>query len=141
MHCRSGLPLFTFAILVLALTAFAGGCHDKESSDKDDSKATSAPDKTVPPHVERPPAEKTGSSNKAEKSVALVHDPSHPPIDCPLRKQGIDPSNMKPFEEVEKYINFLEREDRAIWQKPDEIVAALRLSGDETVVDLGAVSG
>jgi hypothetical protein len=42
-----------------------------------------------------------------------------PPIDCPLRKQGVDPTHLRPFEEVEKYIAFLEREDRAGWQKPD----------------------
>jgi SAM-dependent methyltransferase len=64
-----------------------------------------------------------------------------PPIDCPLRKAGIDPKKLKPFEEVEKYIQFLERPDRAKWQKPDEVVAALGLKGSEKVVDLGAGSG
>ena len=48
---------------------------------------------------------------------------------------------MKPFEDVEKYISFLERPDRARWQKPDEVVSALGLKGSETVVDLGAGSG
>ncbi len=42
-----------------------------------------------------------------------------PPIECPLRKAGIDPTKLKPFEEVEKYIEFLERADRAPWQKPE----------------------
>lgn len=69
------------------------------------------------------------------------HDPAHPPIDCPLRKQGIDPAHLRPFEDVEKYIAFLERPDRAGWQKPDTVVAALGLKGAETVVDLGAGSG
>jgi SAM-dependent methyltransferase len=64
-----------------------------------------------------------------------------PPIECPLRKAGIDPTKLKPFEEVEKYIQFLERPDRAQWQKPDEVVKALDLKGNETVVDLGAGSG
>jgi len=64
-----------------------------------------------------------------------------PPIECPLRKAGIDPTKLKPFEEVEKYIQFLERPDRAQWQKPDEVVKALGLKGNETVVDLGAGSG
>jgi ubiquinone/menaquinone biosynthesis C-methylase UbiE len=63
------------------------------------------------------------------------------PIDCPLRKQGIDPTHLRPFEDVEKYIAFLERADRAAWQKPDDVVAALGLRGDETVFDLGAGSG
>ena len=78
----------------------------------------------------------------ASKVAALaVHDPARPPIDCPLRKQGIDPNHLRPFEDVEKYIAFLERPDRAIWQKPDAVVAALGLTGVETVVDLGAGSG
>jgi len=64
-----------------------------------------------------------------------------PPIECPLHKAGIDPTKLKPFAEVEKYIQFLERPDRAKWQKPAEVVAALGLKGSETVVDLGAGSG
>ena len=71
----------------------------------------------------------------------MGHDPAHPPIDCPLRKRGIDPTKMRPFEEVEAYIAFLERPDRAVWQKPDEVVSALHLRGDESVYDLGAGSG
>ena len=64
-----------------------------------------------------------------------------PPIECPLHKAGIDPTKLKPFEEVEKYIQFLERKDRAKWQKPDEVVKALGLKGSEIVVDLGAGPG
>ena len=64
-----------------------------------------------------------------------------PPIECPLRKAGIDPTKLKPFEEVEKYIQFLERADRAQWQKPDEVVKVLGLKGTEVVVDLGAGPG
>lgn len=70
-----------------------------------------------------------------------VHDPAHAPIDCPLRRQGIDPTKLRPFEAVEKYIAFLERADRATWQKPDEVVKALGFKGSETVFDLGAGSG
>ena len=62
-------------------------------------------------------------------------------IDCPLRKAGEDPSGLRPFAEVEKYIAFLDRPDRARWQKPDEVVTALELQGNETVFDLGAGSG
>jgi SAM-dependent methyltransferase len=64
-----------------------------------------------------------------------------PSIDCPLHRAGIDPSKLKPFEEVEKYIAFLERPDRARWQKPDEIIQGLGLTGEETVADIGAGSG
>jgi hypothetical protein len=31
---------------------------------------------------------------------------------------------VKPFEDTAKYIAFLERSDRAAWQKPDAVVAA-----------------
>ena len=64
-----------------------------------------------------------------------------PPIECPLRKAGIDKTKLKPFEEVGDYISFLEREDRAIWQQPDAVVEALGLAGDEVVADVGAGSG
>jgi ubiquinone/menaquinone biosynthesis C-methylase UbiE len=89
-----------------------------------------------------------GAQAPSAAAVALTnpstvgkHDPAHPPIDCPLRKQGIDPAHMRPFEEVEKYIAFLERADRAAWQRPDEVVRALDLKGTETVLDVGAGSG
>ena len=68
-------------------------------------------------------------------------DDDLPPIECPLRKAGIDKSKLKPFEEVEKYVKFLERADRAKWQKPETVVKALGLNGTETVVDLGSGSG
>jgi len=97
---------------------------------------------------EREPDPAKSTANQAANQVGSTaghmvkaHDPAHPPIDCPLRKQGIDPSHMRPFEDVERYIAFLEREDRAAWQKPEEVVAALGLTGDETIVDLGAGSG
>ena len=64
-----------------------------------------------------------------------------PPIECPLSKAGIDKTKLKPFEEVEEYIKFLERADRAEWQKPKTVVATLGLTGTETVVDLGSGSG
>jgi SAM-dependent methyltransferase len=73
--------------------------------------------------------------------LSFVHDPSNPPIDCPLRKQGIDPTHMRPFEDVAKYIEFLDRPERTVWQRPDEVVAALGLRGDEVIFDLGAGSG
>jgi 2-polyprenyl-3-methyl-5-hydroxy-6-metoxy-1,4-benzoquinol methylase len=98
------------------------------------------------------PAPAPGQQNDASPAAATpqdqgtdsplaIHDPAHPPIDCPLRKAGIDPAHMRPFEAAEKYIAFLDRADRAVWQKPDEVLAALGLRGDETVVDLGAGSG
>jgi ubiquinone/menaquinone biosynthesis C-methylase UbiE len=84
---------------------------------------------------------KTEPQPAAGGSKQAGHDHSMPGIDCPLRKAGVDPSGLRPFAEVEKYITFLERPDRAAWQKPDEVVAALGLKGNETVLDLGAGSG
>jgi SAM-dependent methyltransferase len=86
------------------------------------------------------------SGRAAEPAPAAVqapaaHDPAHPPIDCPLHRKGVSPEGLRPFAQAEEYIQHLERPDRAAWQKPDEVVAALHLSGDETLVDLGAGSG
>ncbi|TWT84926.1 hypothetical protein CA13_64070 [Planctomycetes bacterium CA13] len=64
-----------------------------------------------------------------------------PPIECPLSKAGIDKTKLKPFEEVQDYIKFLERSDRAEWQKSEAVVQALELKGTETVVDRGSGSG
>jgi 2-polyprenyl-3-methyl-5-hydroxy-6-metoxy-1,4-benzoquinol methylase len=67
--------------------------------------------------------------------------PAYPPIECPLAKAGVHPASLRPFEDVQKYIAFLERPERAAWQRPDAVVAALGLKGNETVVDIGAGSG
>jgi protein-L-isoaspartate O-methyltransferase len=77
----------------------------------------------------------------ASSAATKAHDPAHPPIECPLAKQGIKADHLRPFEDVEKYIAFLERPDRATWQRPDAVVKALALAGDETVADVGAGSG
>ena len=90
-------------------------------------------------------SEKEQNAQKTSEEVPMAHghvyDPSNPPVDCPLRKQGIDPTQMKPFEQIEAYIQFLDREDRKIWQKPNEIVENMHLNGSERVLDLGAGSG
>jgi len=86
----------------------------------------------------RRPGENNDADGSGLKKVAQQH---LPPVDCPLRKAGVNPDHLKPFEEVEKYIAFLERPDRQQWQKPDDVVAALKLDGSETVVDLGCGSG
>jgi SAM-dependent methyltransferase len=94
--------------------------------------------------AERPAGDRPAATTTAPPTVAppiAAHGPEHPPIECPLRNQGIDPASMPPFEDVEKYIAFLERPGRDAWQKPDEVVAALGLAGTETVFDLGAGSG
>jgi len=84
---------------------------------------------------------KTGSQPGTGAGKPAGQGHNLPGIDCPLRKAGVDPSGLRPFAEVEQYIAFLDRADRAAWQKPDEVVAALTLQGNETVFDLGAGSG
>jgi len=91
--------------------------------------------------VKRLPVLVLGLSAALAGPAIAQHDPAHPPIDCPLRAQGVNPDHLRPFAEVEDYIAFLERADRALWQKPDSVVAALGLAGTETLVDLGAGSG
>jgi SAM-dependent methyltransferase len=93
------------------------------------------------------PVQAAGAGEKQKDTEAT--EPAHPqghdgetaPIDCPLHAQGVDVHGMRPFEEVEEYIAFLERADRAEWQRPDAVVAALDLSGSETIADVGAGSG
>jgi ubiquinone/menaquinone biosynthesis C-methylase UbiE len=90
------------------------------------------------------------STEESSKAISLPkneshqldsHNPVNPSIDCPLRKQGINPHDLKPFADTQKYIDFLERGDRAIWQKPDAIIRELHLSGTEKIADVGAGSG
>ena len=83
-------------------------------------------------------ANKTGETKSPQQNS---QNSVNPPIECPLRKQGINPHDLKPFEDTKKYIDFLERGDRAIWQKPDAVIQELHLSGTERVADVGAGSG
>jgi SAM-dependent methyltransferase len=125
--------LASWLVAALCCCVLLVGCRNKSASAETGERSARAAKSIAQPsasHVAPPAAHS-----------AHAHDAAHPPIDCPLRQQGIDPSHMKPFEDVEKYITFLERPDRARWQKPDEVVAALGLTGSETVVDLGAGSG
>ncbi len=78
---------------------------------------------------------------EAVATPPAAHDPASPAIDCPLHKKGVSPDTLRPFADTEKYIEFLERPERARWQKPDDVVAALRLTGTETLADVGAGSG
>ncbi len=132
---KSVLLTKAWLIALWMFVAAQSGCRrDVERTEKNvpasEHRASAGTSSNVP--VDAPPT---------DAKVAQNRDHAHPPIDCPLRKQGIDPAHLKPFEEVEKYIAFLERPERADWQKPDEIIAALKLKGDETVADVGAGSG
>ena len=97
--------------------------------------------RAAPASSEPVPVASVPASAPASTPAVAAHDPAHPPIDCPLHRAGVDPHAMRPFDTVEKYMAHLDRPDRAAWQKPDELVAALGLTGRETVADVGAGSG
>ena len=80
------------------------------------------------------------SENKKSDTSIRNSTSSHTPIDCPLRKNGVV-HHKKPFKDIEKYIAFLKRLDRAKWQKPDAVIEKLTLRGNEKITDLGAGSG
>jgi SAM-dependent methyltransferase len=110
------MSLFRHSIaMAVACACLAGGCAKK--TPERSSTAAAGEAETVP----------TGSRVSPVKST--------------LRKAGVDLGPSQPLENTEQYVAFLERPDRAIWQKPDEVVRALRLTGDETVADVGAGSG
>ncbi len=77
----------------------------------------------------------------ASAPPAAAHDGAVAPIDCPLHKGGVDPRGMRPFAETEKWIEYLDQPARATWQRPDEVVKALGLEGNEVLADVGAGSG
>jgi SAM-dependent methyltransferase len=82
-----------------------------------------------------------GDPSAGHPADRQAHAPASSPIDCPLHKGGVDPTHLRPFDQVEKYIAFLEKPEREAWQKPDDVVKALGLQGTETLVDVGAGSG
>lgn len=45
------------------------------------------------------------------------------------------------FEDTERWVEYFERAEREAWQKPDEVVKALRLAPGSVVADIGAGSG
>jgi SAM-dependent methyltransferase len=79
-----------------------------------------------------------GCRNKT--TDAQSNDPAHPPFHRAHHK-GIDPTHPPQLDDAEEYIAHLEKPDRAVWQKPDDVVTALGLKGSETLVDIGAGSG
>ena len=131
-----------FSILSFALLwAFAGTVQAAPTT-----RPTSQPTnkKTHHPHQHKAHAKKA-TKHKAHAGHhghhGGKHNPSNPPIDCPLRKAGIHPNRLQPFKSVQKYIKMLERPDRLQWQKPDAVVKYLKLKGNEKLADVGAGSG
>jgi len=120
------------AIAVALCLILVGGCSKKATE-----KGAKAPSEVGTLSSSSP---MTASLTK-DGSGSGRDDSALPPIECPLRKAGVDPRHLKPFEDVQKYVAFLERPDRAAWQKPDDVVRALHLTGAEIVADVGAGSG
>jgi ubiquinone/menaquinone biosynthesis C-methylase UbiE len=138
---KSVYGLQLLGITTLAISLHLGGCRNKDAVFKGSSVDISAA--TSVASITRTLTSDNRTSNwGASKSELQAQHAMHPPIDCPLHnKAGAELTHLRPFDDVEKYIAFLEKEDRATWQKPDEVVAALGLKGNETLVDVGAGSG
>jgi len=132
--------LRTFQVTSLAFALLIGGCRakGKEPGGTNVHVDNSAPASSLSP---KSIVDESADHGGLLASDAQAHDPAHPPIDCPLHKLGVDPMHLRPFDDVEKYITFLEKPERVIWQKPDDVVAALGLKGSETLIDVGAGSG
>jgi SAM-dependent methyltransferase len=132
----TGVAASTIALLLVLLLALA--CRSDPAASP-----TAAAAAEPEPAAQSTTSERVSGPESANTAMPLSL-PAHEgpaPIDCPLRKAGIDPHGLRPFAEADKYIAFLERADRATWQRPDAVVSALSLRGDETVVDVGAGSG
>lgn len=81
------------------------------------------------------------SESKRPDSAVSSNEGAKAPADCPLRDKGAVHEHRTPFGSTEKYIDFLERQDRVTWQKPGAVIEALKLKGDEKIADVGAGSG
>ena len=130
-------------LLILALNSAAAACSPQKDGDGPQSQPQAQTQQAQQTQNPGQTANQEQPSDPAAGGMMHMHmhDPANPPVDCPLRRQGIDPTKMKPFEQVEAYINFLEQENRRVWQKPEEVVEAMGLQGNERVLDLGAGSG
>ncbi len=139
-HCPMKRALTLLSALMLI------GCRGEAGAPPAPAPPTAdAAPAATPAATPKPPDAKAAGAEPAPevaKTAAHVHGAGHvPPIDCPLAAAGIDPMGLQPFDKVDEYIAFLERADRAQWQRPDEVVAALGLTGKEHVTDVGAGSG
>ena len=134
-------------LLLVSLLLAAWGCESEkedaatEPQEKADLVASENPSQKDDLQQNEPAKDKVSRVDKEEKSMKKGHHGHHPPVDCPLHGKGVEAKNLEPFEETEKYIAFLEREERAQWQQPDKVVENLALRGDERLADLGAGSG
>lgn len=86
--------------LVLACAVFAVACSNKSRN--------SAASRVGGVHAitAATPAPETGEAAASSGQLVAAHGPSPPPIDCPLRKQGLDPAHLRPFEDTAKYLVF-----------------------------------
>ncbi|MFZ4578800.1 MAG: class I SAM-dependent methyltransferase [Myxococcota bacterium] len=133
-------PALAFLIPAALLTATLGCSREPVPAPPATAQASPPP----APAVAVAPASAPSPTEAACTGQGCAGPEGHlPPIDCPLAKAGLDPHHggMKPFEDTEKYIAFLDREDRAAWQKPDELIRSLALKGTEVVADVGSGSG
>ena len=100
-----------------------------------------APDGRAPAHAERAPtphaAPHQGSAELHAQEHEIAEELAQPAEDH--RARGHHRHHR--FEDAESWAAQFDSPDRAAWQKPDEVIAALSLRPDATVADLGAGTG
>lgn len=100
-----------------------------------------ATDGRAPAHAERAPAPAAaphhGSAELHAQEHEIAEELAQPAEDH--RTRGHHRHHR--FENAESWVAQFDSPDRAAWQKPDEVIAALKLRPDATVADLGAGTG
>ena len=98
-----------------------------------------------PPSVSTPPAPAHADPAHGEHSGHDMHAQAHE-IDGEMA-QPVEDHRARMhhrhhrFEDAEQWVAQFDSEERAAWQKPDAVVAALELKPDAVVADLGAGTG
>ncbi|MBU1498973.1 class I SAM-dependent methyltransferase [Myxococcota bacterium] len=69
--------------------------------------------------------------------------PKHGHINCPHagKKNLSEHDSHRPVRKTEDYIKLLENPDRDKWQKPEDVIKALSLKGNEIITEIGAGAG
>ncbi len=128
------MKIHTLLTCITIITAL--GCSRSSSSQKQaDPPETKTATPQGPGH---------GAHHHHGMGYGMHHDQAmhagHGSINCPYAKKTSH-DNHRPFATTAEYIAHLESPERLKWQRPDQVVKALGLKGDEVITDMGAGSG